>query len=84
MYFHIEGVELKAKYMVDAISRTGVSKTITPLIVELDRMGIYFCCAGIARQETQMIIQSSLLECVREAQQRDCLLQEVRKIFFEG
>jgi hypothetical protein len=50
-----------------------------PLIADLDRMGITFCYASVAHEETKMLIQSSLRECVREAQLHDRLLQEVRK-----
>jgi predicted fused transcriptional regulator/phosphomethylpyrimidine kinase len=39
------------------------------LIIDLDRMSISLCYAGTAREETQMLIQSSLLERVQEAQQ---------------
>jgi hypothetical protein len=49
------------------------------LIVDLDRMGITFCYAGVAHEETKMLIQSSLWEHVREAQLHDRLLQEVHK-----
>jgi hypothetical protein len=66
----------KANVVADALSRTGVSKVVMPLIVDLDRMGITLCYVGTARKETQMHIQSSLLDRVRVAQQQDRLLQE--------
>jgi hypothetical protein len=69
----------KANVVADALSRTGVSKVVMPLIVDLDRMGITLCYVGTARKETQMHIQSSLLDRVRVAQQQDRLLQEAWK-----
>jgi hypothetical protein len=69
----------KANVAADALSRTGVPRTVMPLLADLDRMGITFCNAGVAHEETKMLIQSSLREHVREAQLHDCLLQEVRK-----
>jgi hypothetical protein len=68
-----------ANVIANALSRTGVSKVSMPLIVDLDRMGVSLCYASTAREETQMLIQSSLLEKVREAQQHDRLIQEVCK-----
>jgi hypothetical protein len=50
----------KANVVADALSRTGVLRTWMPLIADLDRMGITFCYAGIAHEETKMLIQSSL------------------------
>ena len=64
----------KANVVADALSRTGVPKVAMPLIADLDRMGVSLCFACIAREETQMIIQSFLLERVREAQQHDRLI----------
>jgi hypothetical protein len=69
----------KANVVADALSRTGVPGTVMPLIAHLDRMGIIFCYAGVAQEETKMLIQSSLRERVREAQLHDRLLQEVHK-----
>jgi hypothetical protein len=69
----------KANVVADALSRTGVPRTEMPLIADLDRMGITFCYASVAHEETKMLIQSSLRECVREAQLHDRLLQEVHK-----
>jgi hypothetical protein len=46
--------------VTDALSRTGVARTMMPLIADLDRMGITFCYAGVAHEETKMLIQSSL------------------------
>jgi hypothetical protein len=60
--------------VADALSRTGVPTTVMPLITDLDRMGITFCYAGVAHEETKMLIQSSLREHVREAQLHDRLL----------
>jgi hypothetical protein len=54
------------------------------LITDLDHMGISLCYAGTTREETQMLIQSSLLERVREAQQQDRLIQEVQKRIANG
>jgi hypothetical protein len=69
----------KANVDADALSRMGVPRIVTPLIADLDHMGITFCYAGVAHEETKMLIQSSLQERVCEAQLHDHLLQEVRK-----
>jgi hypothetical protein len=57
--------------VADALSRSGVPKVDLPLIVDLDRLGITLCYVGTASEETLMFIQSSLMERVRAAQQRD-------------
>ena len=49
------------------------------VIVDMDRMGISFCYAGVAREKTRLLIQSPLRELVWVAQLQDCLLQPVRK-----
>ena len=48
----------KANVVVDALSRTGVPKTCMPLIADLDHMGISIYYAGVAREKTQLLIQS--------------------------
>jgi hypothetical protein len=40
--------------VADALSRTGVPRTVMPLIADLDRMGITFCYAGVAHKETNV------------------------------
>ena len=70
--------------VADALSRTGVPKAAMPLVAVLDRMGVSFCLIGTAHEETQMLIQSSILDRVREAQQHDHFLQEVHKRIVEG
>jgi hypothetical protein len=50
----------KANVVSNALSRTAVPRTVMPLISDLDRMGITFCYAGVAHEETEMLIQSSL------------------------
>jgi hypothetical protein len=55
--------------VTDALRRTGVLKVAMLLIIDLDRMGASLCYAGTAREETQILIQSSLLERVQDAQQ---------------
>jgi hypothetical protein len=50
----------KAKVVADALSSTGVPRTVMPLISDLDRMGITFCYASVAHEETKMLIRSSL------------------------
>jgi hypothetical protein len=50
--------------VADALSRTDVPNVALLLITDLDRMGISLCYAVTAREETQMLIQSSLLERV--------------------
>jgi hypothetical protein len=74
----------KANVVANALSRMGVPRTVTPLIADLDRMGIIFCYAGVAHEETKMLMQSSLREHVREAQLYVCLLEEVRKCIKAG
>jgi hypothetical protein len=74
----------KANVVADALSRTGVPRAVMPLIADLDRMGIIFCYAGVAHEETKMLVQSSLREHVREAQLHDRLLWEVRKRIESG
>jgi hypothetical protein len=74
----------KANVVADALSRTGVPRTMMHLIADLDRMAISFCYMGTAREETQLIIRSPILERVREAQQQDRLVQEVRKRIADG
>jgi hypothetical protein len=74
----------KANVVADALSRTSVPIVAMPLIVDLDRMGVSLCYVGTARDETRMLIQSSLLDRVRVAQQQDCLLQEARKRVNDG
>lgn len=69
----------KANVVADALCRTGVPKTCMPLIQELDRMGISLCYAGVAHEETELLIQSPLREQVRVTQLQDRLLQDVRK-----
>jgi hypothetical protein len=62
----------------------GVPRIGMPLIAVLDCMGITFCYAGVAHEETKMLIESSLREHVREAQLHDRLLQEVRNCIEAG
>ena len=69
----------KADVVAYALSRTGVPKTCMSVIVDLDRMGISFCYAGVAREKTMLLIQSPLRELVWVAQLQDRLLQAVRK-----
>jgi hypothetical protein len=74
----------KANVVADALSRTHVPKTLNSLIAEFDRMSISYCYAGVAQAETQVIIESAIPERVREAQQHDRLLREVRRRIAEG
>jgi hypothetical protein len=64
----------KANVVVDALSRSGVPKVALQLIADLDRLGIALCYVGTTSEETHMLIQSSLMERVRAAQQQDRLL----------
>jgi hypothetical protein len=73
-----------ANVVVDALCRMVVPRTVMPLIVDLDRMGITFCNDGVAHEETIVLMQSSLREHVREAQLYVCLLEEVRKCIKAG
>jgi hypothetical protein len=43
----------KANVVADALSRTGVPRIVMPLIADLDHMGITFCYAGVAQEETK-------------------------------
>jgi hypothetical protein len=54
------------------------------LIADLDRLGIALCYVGTVGKESRMLIQSSLMERVRAAQQQDRLLQEARKRVGDG
>jgi hypothetical protein len=45
----------KANVVADALSRTGVPRTVMHLITDLDRMGIIFCYAGVAYEETKNV-----------------------------
>jgi hypothetical protein len=74
----------KANVVADALSRFGVPKVALTLIADLDRLWIALCYAGTASEETRMLIQSSLMERVRVAQQQDRLLLEARKRVGDG
>jgi hypothetical protein len=50
----------KVNVVADALSRSGVPRTVMSWIAYLDRMGITFCYASVAHEETKMLIQSSL------------------------
>ena len=54
----------KANVVADALSRMGVPKTCMPLIADLDHISISLCYAGVAREETRLLIQSPLREQV--------------------
>ena len=49
------------------------------LIGDMNYMDIFLCYVGIAREEIQLLIQSSLCGKVRVAQLQDRLLQAARK-----
>jgi hypothetical protein len=59
----------KANVVADALSRSEVPKVVLQLITDLDHLGIALCYVGTASEETHMLIQSSLMERVRAAQQ---------------
>jgi hypothetical protein len=42
--------------VADALSRIVVPRTVIPLISDLDCMGIIFCYAGVAHEETKILI----------------------------
>jgi hypothetical protein len=48
--------------VTDALRTTGILKVAMLLIIDLDRMGVSLCYAGTAQEETQILIQSSLLK----------------------
>ena len=62
----------------------GVPKFTMPLTAQFDHMGVSLCYVGTSREETKLLIQSSLLERVCDAQQYDHLIQEVCKIIGDG
>jgi hypothetical protein len=70
--------------VADALSRACVPKVVILLITDFDHMGVSLCYAGTAQEETQMLIQSSLLERVRGVEQQDHLIQEVHKRIANG
>jgi hypothetical protein len=45
----------KANVVADALSRTGVPRTVMHLITDLDCIGITFCYAGFAHEETKNV-----------------------------
>jgi hypothetical protein len=62
--------------VVDALSRKSAPPIADWLIADFEWMGISYCFAGVAAdEETQFILQSAILDRVREAQQSDRLLQ---------
>jgi hypothetical protein len=67
----------KVNVVSNALSKTGVLKVAMLFIIDLDRMVVSLCYAGTTWEGTHMLIQSSLLERVRESQQQDRLIQEV-------
>ena len=69
----------KVNVVADGLSRTGVPKICMSLIADLDHIGISLCYAGVAREETRLLIQSPLREQVRVAQLQDHFLQVVLK-----
>jgi hypothetical protein len=69
----------KENVVVDALSRSGVPKVVMSLIADPDRMGVALCYVGTAREETRMLIQSSLLERVRVAQQQDRFCRKLER-----
>jgi len=70
--------------VADALSRKSIPPTVDCLIADFERMGISYCFAGVAQEETQLILQSSIPERVREEQQSDRLLQRVRECILQG
>jgi hypothetical protein len=42
--------------VVDALSRIGVPRKVMSMIADLDYMGITFCYASVACEETKMLI----------------------------
>jgi hypothetical protein len=71
----------KANVVADALSRTGVPKTCMQLTNDLDRMGISLCYAGVAREETELVIRSPLRDQVRVEQLHDRLLLAVSQAY---
>jgi hypothetical protein len=74
----------RANVVADALSRKSVPPTVDCLVADFERMDISYCFAGVANEETQFILQSAIPDRVREAQQSDRMLQQVRARILEG
>ena len=74
----------KANVVADVLSRTGVPKICMSLIVDLDRMGISLCYAGVAREETRLLIQSQLHEQMRRHNSKIACFRLFISIFWRG
>ena len=70
--------------VADALSCKATPATIDCLVTDFDRMEVSYCYAGTAHVETQLILESAIVDGVWVAQQSDRLLQEVRKRLDEG
>jgi hypothetical protein len=67
--------------VVDAMSRKFVPPIADCLVANFERMGISYCFVGVANMETKFILESAIPipYRVREVQQGDRLLQQVRE-----
>jgi len=74
----------RANVVADALSRKSSPPTMNVLIADFERMGISYYYAGVAEDETQLILSSAIPERVLEAQHHDRLLLDVRKHIHEG
>ena len=54
--------------VADALSRKASPPTMNVLIADFERMGISYYYAGVAEDETQLILSSAIPERVLEAQ----------------
>ena len=74
----------RANVVADALSHQVVVPSVAALQSELARMNISFCCAGVAQAETQMTLESDIVERIRRAQELDRLLMQVARRVRDG
>jgi hypothetical protein len=68
-----------ANVVADAMSCKFVPPTADWLDADFKQMGISYCFVGVANVETKFVLESSIPDIVREVQQGDRLLQQVRE-----
>ena len=58
----------KANVVADVLSRKASPPTMNALVADFEWMGVSYCFAGVAEDETQLILSSAVPGCVLEAQ----------------